>query len=330
MRALLRDPALVDHHDAVGPGRGGQPVRHQQRGAPRGQPLGGLDHRRLGGQVERGRRLVEQQDVRVDQVGPGQRDQLALPGGQVAAALGHLVLETTRQPGDHAVRADRPGRGRHLGVGGVRPAVGDRVAHRPGEQVRLLRHHAEPLPVAAQVVIAHVHPVHQDRPGGHVVEPGHQLDQRGLARPGLADQGHRLARADGQVHLVQRGPRAARVAEPHAAELDPGLGPAGRPWLAGLRRAGRRAQQAADPAQPDRGLLVPVEHLGQLLHRREQQVDIQQVGDQRARGEQASCASARPRPAAPARWPRWTATGRAGSRSRCTAGRAAGTAGRRR
>ena len=53
--------------------------------------LGRPDHGGLGGQVERRRRLVEQQDRRVDQVGAGQRDQLTLPGGQVAAALGDLV-----------------------------------------------------------------------------------------------------------------------------------------------------------------------------------------------------------------------------------------------
>ena len=283
----------VDHGDPVRAGRRGEPVRHQQRGAPVGQPLGRVDHRRLGRQVERGRRLVQQQDVRVDQIGAGQRDQLALPSRQVAAAFGDLVAESAGQPADHVQRADGPGRGHHLGIAGVRPAIGDRVPDGTREQVRLLRHHTQPPPVAGQVVVPHVHPVHQHRAAGHVVEPGHQLDDGGLARAGLPDQGHRLARRHHQVHPGQRGALASRVAEAHVAELDPGAGPPGRAGVRGFRGAGRRAEQRADPAQPDRGLLVAVEHLGQLLHRGEQHVDVQQVGHQCAGGEQAAAHLAR-------------------------------------
>ena len=57
--------------------------------------------------------------------------------------------------------------------------------------------------------------------------------------------------------------------------------------MRGRRRAGRGAQQILQPAQPDRGLLVAVEDLRQLLHGTEEGVQIQEERDQRA-GAQAA------------------------------------------
>ena len=244
VRAALGDAALVQDHDPVGAGRGGQPVRDHDRGARRGQLADRVVDRGLGGQVERGGGLVEQQDGRVGQLGAGQRDELALAGRQVAAAFGDLVVVAAGQPGDHVVRAGRPGRRLDLGVAGVRPGVRDRVPDRAGEQVRLLRDDAELVPVAGQVVVADVGAVDQDLPAGRVVEPGDELDQRGLARAGLADQGDGLARLDGEADPVQRVVVASlAVAEVHVAQLDPAAQAAGpdRP----RRRAAWRCRAAA-------------------------------------------------------------------------------------
>ena len=58
----------------------------------------------------------------------------------------------------------------------------------------LLRYVADLL---AQVVLRHladVDAVQQDRPLGHVVEAGNQVDDRRFAGPGRADEGRRLTR----------------------------------------------------------------------------------------------------------------------------------------
>jgi hypothetical protein len=100
VRADLGDPAVRHDHDAVRPGCGGEAVRDDQGGAPGRELLRRPVHLGLGGQVQGGGRLVEQQDRRVDQVGPGQRDELPLAGRQVTAPLGDAVPEPAGQPGD--------------------------------------------------------------------------------------------------------------------------------------------------------------------------------------------------------------------------------------
>ena len=110
-------------------------------------------HPGLGAEVEVGRRLVEQQDRRVDEQGAGQAEQLPLPGRQRPAALGHRVEVAAAQAGDEVVRTDRARRLLHLGVGRVGPAVRDVVADGAGEQERLLGHVAEPATVRAQVEV---------------------------------------------------------------------------------------------------------------------------------------------------------------------------------
>ena len=65
MRALRDDAAVVHHHDAVRLEHGGQAMRDHQRGAAFHQPLERVLHGALALRVERGRRLVEQQDRRI-------------------------------------------------------------------------------------------------------------------------------------------------------------------------------------------------------------------------------------------------------------------------
>ena len=78
MRTRLDHLPAVQDDDAVGRLRGLQPVRDDHRRAA----LRNLLHRgrnvRLGHEVEVRGGLVEQQQHRVDQLGPGERDELAL------------------------------------------------------------------------------------------------------------------------------------------------------------------------------------------------------------------------------------------------------------
>ena len=65
VRAVLDDPALVDHEDQVGVDDRRQPVRDHERRPADHQPLERVEDDGLGPRVDRRRRLVEDQDRRV-------------------------------------------------------------------------------------------------------------------------------------------------------------------------------------------------------------------------------------------------------------------------
>ena len=104
MAAALDDAAVIEHEDAVGADHARQPVRQDQGRAPLRQPVERLlDHRLVLG-IDRGQRLVEDQDRRVAQQCPRDRQTLALSAGQIDAALADDRVIALRQLRDEFVR----------------------------------------------------------------------------------------------------------------------------------------------------------------------------------------------------------------------------------
>jgi len=162
------------------------------------QPVETLLDRGLDLAVERARRLVEQQDRRVLEHDPRDRDTLPLPARELHAAFTHVgVVAATalrvRQAEDELVRFGAPGRGDHPFVGGVRTAVDDVVAHRAVQQRRVLRNHADLRPETRLRDSGDVLAVDQDPPALDVVEAQQQVDNRALAGAGAPDEADLLA-----------------------------------------------------------------------------------------------------------------------------------------
>jgi hypothetical protein len=98
-------------------------------GSSLAQPPHRLGDPGLGGDIETAGRLVQDEDGRVGQPGPGEGDQLALTRREQGAALADLGVVALGEGQDHLVGADRPGRGLDLGPGRLRPAEADVVGH---------------------------------------------------------------------------------------------------------------------------------------------------------------------------------------------------------
>ena len=130
VRALGRDPAVVQHHDPVGGGEQRGAACDQQRGSsPSGlavpQRPDALRDGLLGHRVHRGGRVVQHQDRRPGQQRPGQREPLPLTPGQAGAALGDQPLEAVRVLRDDLVggRGGQRRRQRRRVIGSAAPAV---------------------------------------------------------------------------------------------------------------------------------------------------------------------------------------------------------------
>ena len=120
-----------------------------------------LDHP-LGLGVERGGRLIEDQDRRVLEEHAGDREPLLLPAGELDAALADDRVQPIRQAGDHIVQSGPARRVDDLRLGCVEPAVGDVLADRAGEEEDILLDDADLAPQRRQRHVADVDPVDRD------------------------------------------------------------------------------------------------------------------------------------------------------------------------
>ena len=110
--ALLDDRAVLHHQDQVGVADRGEPVGDDERRAVGAQRGHRVLEQQLGAGVDRGGRLVEDQQRRVGQERARDRDQLALPRRQVGALLVDDACRSRRAASARTGRRTSPGRPR--------------------------------------------------------------------------------------------------------------------------------------------------------------------------------------------------------------------------
>ncbi len=163
----------------------------------------------LGADVDRARRLVEDQDARVGEQRARERDELALAEREPRAALAELRVVAVLEPRDELVRADgaRPRRRSPRGVASGRPkAMFSRTV--PAKRKPSCGTMPSWRRSDACVDVAQVDAVDRDPALGRVVEAREQLRDRRLAGARVADE--RDGRPGGHVEVdpVQHlGPR---------------------------------------------------------------------------------------------------------------------------
>ena len=220
MRALLDDAALVHDEDQVGMADGGQAVRDEEGGAPAQQALDGVLDELLGAGVDGAGGLVQHEDARIAQHGAGEGDQLLFAGGEAVAALADVGEVAAVELVYDGVGGDGLGGGADLLVGGVQAAVADVVHDRAGEEVRVLQHIADGGVQPQLGALAVVAPVDEDAAGRGLKEAAGEIDERGLARAGLADDGDGGAGGDLQVEVGEHVLLAVGIAEGDVLKLD--------------------------------------------------------------------------------------------------------------
>ena len=235
MRPLFNDATVLHHGDAVGRTNGRQPVRDDQRGAPRHQPFERAQERCLGLGIERTGGFVEDENGRVLQHGPRNRQPLPFAARERGAALAELGVVARGQTRDEVVRLCRAGSGFDLRARGVAPADRDVLGDRPRKQERVLEHDGHLLAHIAQPHIAQVVTIDQHAAAVRIGKTRNHRHQRALATAGGADNRHPFARTHVERDIVQN---AAALVIPEAEVLElqvtahrrqwPRVGPFGR------------------------------------------------------------------------------------------------------
>ena len=206
MSALAGDVVVIQDEDLIGVLYRGDALGNDDDGGVLQVFLEGLPDGRLCGRVHSGGGVVQNEDSGLAQHGPGDTKPLLLAAGDVGAALGQHGVKPVGEGHDKVVGLGVFGGLDDLFLGGVRTAPEKVFPDGSGEEHVGLKDHADAAAQLLQGVVPHVHPVHQNRAAGDVVEPGDEVDQGGLAGAGTAHNGHKgtglYGEADVGEHVV--------------------------------------------------------------------------------------------------------------------------------
>ena len=260
------DLAPLEHEDRVRIHERRQPVRNDDHRPTARNPANVLVDDRLAVRIKRAGRLVENQDLRVENQRPRDRQSLPLAARQIRRPFVDVRLITARKPVDELLGAGEPRRPHHLIEGRVRLGGRDVLTDRAAEQEVLLQHDAEAATEMTDVVFANVDPIDLDKAFVVRVEPLKQTRHRGLAGPAAADDAERVPDRNLEGNVVERWRRRAEIFESDLGEFN----------VAGQRRADaaiavalllRLIDQLADNGDRGTRLVILVDELRHLQER---------------------------------------------------------------
>src|SRR5262249_16140127 len=203
--------------------------------------------------IERAGRLVEHEDGRVAHDGARDGDALPLAAREPDAAIANHSIVALRELHHEVVRV---GDARSLDDLRVRyslAAVRDVFPNRRVEEERLLRHHAEELPVALLPERAKVTAVYGDHAADGIVEPEKEIGEGGLAYPAWSPRRHPPRFADYQADVLRNG--LAVIAESNVPDSNGILERVDGPGT--VLDLGRQIQELDDPARGSQRRLNP-------------------------------------------------------------------------
>gem|GEM_PF-2790813 len=141
--SLLDDASFIKNQDAIRTAGGIKAMGDHDPGTPTQQILERGADQLFGLGIERGGRLVKDQDRRVFDQRTGDGDPLPLAGRQACSVLAEPRVIGIRQAGDEPVRMDGPGRGLDPLSRDVCAPVGDVVVNGIVEEHGVLRHQTD-------------------------------------------------------------------------------------------------------------------------------------------------------------------------------------------
>ncbi len=134
---------------------------------------------------------------------PRKADQLALAHGKSCAAFADVGVDAVAQGIQQGAEPHFAQRGFHTRAADVFVAQADVRFQGAGEQERILQHDAELLAQLVHVVAANVHAIEQNLSALNFVEAQQELNERGLSRAGVADDGQGLSGRDVEGNVAQ-------------------------------------------------------------------------------------------------------------------------------
>jgi len=223
-------------------------------------------HLNFGCGVERGGRLVEQQNGGILQHGARDGDALALPAGKLEPGLTDQRVVAFGQRCDELMRGRVAGGLLDFGIGGAGRAIGDVGADRVVEEKGFLRDERACGAQRTQCDVARILPVDEDAAGGRIVETRHEVEDRALAGAGRTDERDRVALRNLDVDAVERR-RTVAIMEVDILEADRAILDVERFRVFGRRNARLDVENGKDARRRRHAFMHQRLRIGELLQR---------------------------------------------------------------
>src|SRR3954470_10924626 len=272
----LDDFPALEHVDPVGMHHRRKPVRDQD--GYHFTRAGDLAHRAtdllLGERVQRRRRFVEHEEMRIPQQRPRDRETLLLAARHLHSALADDGVETLVRARQQGVRRRLAQHLEAFFVRGMRIDELEILADGAREELRILGYKPNSLAQPVEVDVVARHSVVENLTLLRRIEPDEELDQRRLARARRPDERDRLAALDVERDVGERRCVRALVHEADVPEFEiPDVVERDRRhrlWIT------RRLQNLPEVDERDFGLPIDVDDVAQLLHRPEDEERVEQ------------------------------------------------------
>src|SRR5437773_3198556 len=207
----LNESALFEDEDQIGLRGRLEVVGDEQAGFPGHEAPERFPNPGLAFDIEARRRLVQDQDRRVADDGPGQGDPLFLPAREGTATLGDHGGVAVVELDDEIMGVGRLGGAHDFRNRGVGLAIRNVLLDAGGQQHRILRNDTDVPAEGLASIPLDVGPIDQDGSPDRVVEAEDQAGDRGLAGTGRSHQHHPLTGGDRERHMGQHAPPVAVV-----------------------------------------------------------------------------------------------------------------------
>ena len=201
--ARFNDPSVIENNDHIGIADGGKTVRYNKRCAVLHQ----RDHRLLnvhfGSCVDRGSRLIEDENSRVGKNCAGDRKELTLTLREVASRLCKLGIISLGQTINEEICIRCVRRALHILVGRVLTAVFDILLYGVREKNGILKHYRYRAAEIAFRDRCYVNAVDRDQTAVGLVEACQKINDSRFTRTRRADNGNLLPRLNAEIKVFE-------------------------------------------------------------------------------------------------------------------------------
>src|ERR1043165_781612 len=219
MRPLLTNLTVMQHDNPICILNRRQSMRDDDRGAVAHHAFDRALNQLLRLGINRARRLIQDQQSRIESKRACKRDELLLSNRQSRTTLAHFSFVVILQALNKTVSVNFLRRPAHTLLGNVFTSETNIALDRSAEQKHFLKHDRKILSQRLEIPVAQINSIEQNSPALNVVKAHQEIRDRRLPGTGVTNKRDRLPRLDRERDVLQH-PVFVLISKPNVLKLD--------------------------------------------------------------------------------------------------------------